>query len=518
MQSKETEKSKRIAKNTAILYVRMLVSMAINFYVSRIVLNTLGVEDFGIYNVVGGVVVMLSIFTGSLSASISRFMTFELGRGDKKRLRSIFSAAIVIQVLLAVAIIAIAEVGGIWFLENKMTIPEGRVDAARCVLQCSIATFALGIISVPYNAAVIAHERMKAFAYISLVESGLKLVAAWALMDIAFDKLEAHAVFLTLIAIIIRLWYGIYCKRNFDECRLTTLRPNIQLLKEMLSFAGWNFIGASSSVLRDHGVNIIINIFCGPIANAARGIATQVSGAISGFVNNFMTAVRPQITKSFAAGEHTYMHKLIIDSSRLSFYLLMLISVPIVIETPTILRLWLGIVPEHSVAFVQLTMLYIVSESISGPLITAMLATGKIRNYQIVVGSLQLLNFPVSYGLLAVGFAPESTAWAALAISQACLAARLIMLRPMINLNVAQFIKRVYINAISVAIVASIAPILVHCTMNEGIARLSAVAITSVASSALAIIFIGCTGDERKMIYNKLASLRKQSVKPRNDK
>ena len=428
-----TENNKRIARNTLLLYFRMLFLMIISLYTSRIVLNALGVEDFGIYNVAGGVVAMFSILSGSLSAAISRFITYELGKNNILKLKVIFSSAITIQIGLGIVIVFFAETIGIWFLNTQMNIPIERMVAANWVLQFSIITFIINLISVPYNAVIIAHEKMSAFAYISIFEAIGKLLIAYLITISPIDKLIFYAILMCVVAIAIRLLYGYYCKRHFDECRFHFIW-NKQIFQQIFSFAGWNFIGASSAVLRDHGGNIIINLFCGPTVNAARGIAFQVNNAIQGFVSNFMTALNPQITKSYAVKNYTYMMTLIFQGARLSFYMLLLLSLPIIINTHYLLTLWLNTVPEHTVLFVRLVLIFAMSESISGPLITAMLATGNIRNYQIIVGGLQMLNLPISYILLSLGAIPETVLIVAVLISQCCLMARLYMLKKMIFL------------------------------------------------------------------------------------
>ena len=380
-----TENNKRIAKNTLLLYFRMLFLMAVSLYTSRVVLNALGVEDFGIYNVVGGVVAMFTVLSGSLSAAISRFITYELGKGNQENLNKIFSSAVTIQLGLAGIIILLVETIGIWFLNVKMNISEVRMEAANWVFQFSILTFAINLVSVPYNASIIAHEKMSAFAYISILEAVGKLTIAYLIGISPIDKLIFYAILMCAVALIVCFTYGNYCKRHFSECTYRFIWDK-QLLKQMFGFAGWNFIGTASAVLRDQGGNVVINLFCGPTVNAARGVAFQVNNAVNQFVANFMTALNPQITKSYASGDKEYMMTLIFQGARLSFYMLLLLSLPILVNTHYILELWLKIVPEHTVLFVQLVLIFTMSESISQPLITAMLATGKIRNYQIVVG------------------------------------------------------------------------------------------------------------------------------------
>lgn len=507
MDNQRSRDNKRLAKNTLLLYFRMLLIMAVSLYTSRVVLNTLGVEDYGIYNVVGGVVVMFSVLSGSLSAAISRFITFELGRKNQERLKIIFSSAVTIQIILALIVCLLAEIGGIWFLNNKMNISPDRLIAANWVLQCSILTFVINLVSVPYNAAIIAHERMKVFAYIGILEAVLKLGAVLLLYISVFDKLKIYAVLLAVVAIIIRLIYGAYCSRNFEECS-HKLAFDKKILKEMTSFAGWNFIGSSSAVLRDQGVNIAINLFCGPVVNAARGIAFQVTAAVQSFVSNFMTALNPQITKSYASGEREYMMTLVYQGARVSFYLLLLLSLPILIETDSILILWLKVVPEHTVGFVRLALVFALCESISGPLVTAMLATGNIRNYQLIVGGLQLMNFPISYVLLRLEWIPEMTMVAAIVISQCCLLARLWLLRGLIGLSARSFLKKVYLNILFVSMLSAIIPILVYSRMDMGLSRFFTVGAICLASTLTVIFYIGCSRQERELIAHKISNLK----------
>lgn len=499
--------NKRIAKNTLLLYVRMLFMMAVSLYTSRVVLNALGVEDFGIYNVVGGVVAMFSMLSGSLSAAITRFITYELGTGNKENLKKIFSSSVTIQIGLAVLIILLAEAIGVWFLNVKMNIPDGRIVAANWVFQFSILTFAINLISVPYNASIIAHERMSAFAYISILEAIGKLTIAFLIVISPMDKLIFYAILMCTVALIVRFTYGAYCKRHFEECTYHFIF-NKELLKRMFGFAGWNFIGATSAVLRDQGGNIVINLFCGPAVNAARGIAFQVNTAVYGFVSNFMTALNPQITKSYAAGDRDYMMTLIYQGARLSFYMLLLLSLPVLVNPHYILGLWLKIVPDHAVLFVQLVLVFAMSESISNPLITAMLATGKIRNYQLVVGGLQMMNLPVSYLLLRMGMFPEVVIVVAIVISQCCLAARLVMLRGMIGLSVRKYMKKVYMNVLIVTVIAAILPFLLSMKLEESFLNFVLLCFVALICTGMTIYYVGCNKTERQFVLNKLHTIK----------
>ena len=510
--SQTSDNNKRIAKNTLLLYFRMLFMMVVSLYTSRVILNALGVEDFGIYNVVGGVVAMFTVISGSLSAAISRFITYELGKGNQSKLNKIFSASVTIQILLSLIIVILIESVGVWFLNAKMTIPESRIAAANWVLQFSIITFVINLISVPYNAAIIAHEKMSAFAYISILEAVGKLAIAFLIMWSPIDKLIYYAILMCAVAVIVRFTYGHYCKKHFAECTYH-FHWNKDILKQMFGFAGWNFIGAASAVLRDQGGNIVINLFYGPAVNAARGIAIQVNNAVSGFVSNFMTALNPQITKSYASGDREYMMNLIFQGARLSFYMLLLLSLPILVNTHYILVIWLKLVPEHAVLFVQLILIFATCESISNPLITAMLATGKIRNYQIIVGGLQMMNLPISYICLRLGCIPESVLIVAIIISQLCLAARLYMLRGMIGLSSLKYLKNVYFNVVVVAIVSLIIPLLLSLNMTESFLSFIFLSLIAMLSTAVTELMVGCNKKERAFVVEKVKTIKNKVIK-----
>lgn len=509
-----TEDTKRIAKNTLMLYGRMLFSMAVSLYTSRLVLNTLGVEDYGIQNVVGGFVAMFSLISGSLSAAVSRFITFELGRGDATRLKQVFATSLLIHIALAIAVLLLSETIGIWFVNHKMTIPVERLTAANWVFQSSILSFILGLLSIPYNAVIVAHERMGAFAYIGILEVMLRLgiILFIAFSPWRFDRLIVYSILLVALSALMRTISTVYCRRNFLECR-TALRFDKASWREMSSFAGWNFIGSSSAVLKDQGVNILINLFFGPVLNAARGIATTVNGAICGFVNNFMVALNPQITKSYASGDYPFLFSLIERGARFSFYIILFLALPILFETDFVLALWLKQYPEHTVNFVRLIILLSMCEMVSNPLVTLQLATGKIRNYQIAVGGMQMMNFPLSYLCLAVGLPVESTLMVAIAVSLCCLMLRLIFLRKMVpGFSARRYMLQVCAKVLLVAICATLLPYLVHHQLNYGWGRLFAVGLTCVFSCSVVIYHIGCTATERHYLLGKLQVLKQKLV------
>ena len=397
-----SENTKRIAKNTAFLYIRMLIMMLVAFYTSRVILNALGVEDFGIYNVVGGVVAMFSFLTGTFTSATQRFLNYEMGLGNKKRLCEIFSMSMTLNVLIALGIILLSEIIGIWFINHKLVIPPERWVAAHWVFQFSLLAMAVTIVSTPYNAVIIANERMSVFAYISILEALLKLGVAVSMFFVAADKLIVYACLIFLVAVVVRMIYSIYCRRHFQECRYRFYWDK-KLFREMGSFAGWNMYGNFSFVMITQGLNMLLNMFFGPVVNASRAIAVQVQAAIQGFSSNIAMAVNPRIVQDYAQGNKEEMFRLIFFSSKYSFFLLLLLASPVILETERILNLWLGQVPEYSVVFVRLVLIQMLVRVLQNPLHTLMHATGKMKEYQLIDGSLLLLNVPASYICLRFG-------------------------------------------------------------------------------------------------------------------
>lgn len=507
----DKNKSKRIVKNTFLLYMRMLFLMVISLYTSRIILNALGVEDYGIYNVVGGVVTMFTMISGSLSTAISRFLTFAIGKGEDKKLNDIFSTSVNIQLMLALIILLLAETIGLWFLNNKMVIPIERLTAANWVYQLSIFTFVVNLISIPYNAVIIAHERMSAFAYISILEAIGKLVISYAIIISPMDNLIFFALMMALLGVIIRIVYGWYCKRHFNETKYQLIIDR-NLLKEMFGFASWNFLGSSAMILREYGGNLIINLFFGPTVNASRAIASKVNTTVQGFISNFMMAVNPQITKSYATGDFEYMLTLVYQGARLSFYMMLFFALPIILNAHYILHLWLGIVPEYAVSFVCLILLLAMSDILSNTLITTVLATGRVRNYQIFVGGLQLLNLPISYVCMYLGCKPEAVIIVSIVISNIALFLRLFIIRKLIPIKMSTFFQKVYINVIIVGLLSAILPYTINNIMNEGLLRICSVTITSCISILCIVYTVGCSSSERKLVKNFINKLSKGKI------
>lgn len=494
--------NKRIAKNTLLLYLRMLLLMLVSLYTSRVNINALGVVDFGIYGVVGGVVSMFYIVSNALIGSINRYLAYEIGAKNQERLNKVFCTAKGIQYIIVGVVFILAETIGLWFLNYKLVIPAERLIAANWIYQFSTLSFCLDLLVIPYTAAIIAHEKMSAFAYISILTAVGKLIVAWTILISPIDRLIWFGALILVNSTIIRSIYIYYCKKHFEECNCK-FQFDITVWKEMFGFAGWNFIGTIAAILRDQGGNILINLFAGPTVNAARSIANQVNSAVSGFADNFQTALKPQIIKSYASRDLDYMHKLVFQGARLSYYILLILAVPILCNTHYILQLWLGIIPDSTVRFVQLVLIFTMSESLAGPLITAMLATGKVRNFQIIVGGLNLLNIPLSYIALKLGAAPEIIVIVSIFISVCCEIARVLLLRKMIKLQAKSFFTQVYLNVIIVSLVSCLFPLYLHFELNENFFTFILISFVAFISTVFSILFVGCNKEEREFVYSK---------------
>ena len=402
--------NKRIAKNTLMLYFRMFITTIVGLYTSRVVLNTLGVTDYGIYNVVGGIITMATFLNSAMVAASQRFLSYELGKGDNNRLIRVFCTSINIHAAICVIAFVIAETIGLWFVNAKLNIPDGRMIAANWVYQASIISFIINVMSVPYNSAIVAHEKMSAFAYISILDVILKLLRVYLLLIFSYDKLIVYSILMVCIVALIRLCYTIYCKRHFVECTYHFLFDK-PLFKEMFSFAGWSIIGNLGFSFKDQLSNIILNLFFGPTVNAARGIGMQVTAHVKTFAQSFTMALNPQITKQYAAGNLEASRKLVYAGSRYTFYLLTLISIPVIINIDYILKLWLGNVPEYTSQFVIFSILISLIYALSECVTKAIQATGRIKWFQIGISIIMLSELPIAWLLLEMGYPPYAVMW-----------------------------------------------------------------------------------------------------------
>lgn len=452
--------NKRIAKNTLLLYARMLYSLFISLFTSRVILAALGFDDYGLYNVIGSVVMMFVFLRSAMGNSVHRFITYAIGKGDEKRLGDIFSMSLMIHTGLAVLIVILCETAGLWFLNTQMIIPAGREIAANWVFQFSIIACALSVICVPYDAEIIAHEKMGIFAFIQILQSTLNLAIVFAVKYYSHDKLIFYAFLLLMVQVLNRIIYGVYCGRNFPETKFHIVKDK-GLFKEMMGFAGWSLFGNLAYVCNSQGQNILLNIFFGPAVNAARGIAFSVQSAVKGFVTNFQMALNPQITKSYAREDFDRLQSLIFTSSRLSFCLLWCMVLPVLFEAETLLYLWLKEVPDHAVNFLRLIVIIMMIDSLENPVSTSVAATGKIRNYQIVVGCLQLLIIPISYCALLIKQMPEYVFYVHFLIIIIAQYARLLFAQKLYGLNMTKYFRVVMVPCILMLVMSSLVAYLV---------------------------------------------------------
>lgn len=479
--------------------------MVVGLYTSRIVLQTLGVVDYGLYNVVGGIVAMFTFINGAMINATTRYITFYLGKSDDSMLNTVFNMASVVHLVLGLGIVVLGESVGLWFLQNKMQIPADRMFACFCLLQFSIATTFLSILYVPYNSCVIAHEKMSAFAYISILDVFLKLAIVISLRWITADRLIMYGLFLSLISVMNLCIYFIYCKTHFPETKLRRVWDK-PLFKEMLSFAGWGLIGNFSYIFYSQGVNILLNMFCGPAVNAARGVAIQVESVVKQFANNVQTAINPQIIKSYAAEEKERTYSLVFASSKYCFYLLFLLSLPIIIETDFVLNLWLGkgSVPEHTVNFIRIILSIALLDAFINPLFTANLASGKLKLYQICVCGVSYVFMIITYFALKETKIPESVFYCLFISTLIGVGIRIFVVHRQIQLPVGRYIKSVVFKVMQVVAISIILPISIHFYIDDEWAGFFASTAMSVLSVIATIYFFGINSIERTWFKSKI--------------
>ncbi len=501
-----SENTKRIAKNTLMLYGRMLFSMVVSLYTSRVVLSTLGVEDYGIYNIVGGVIAMLSFLNDSMSGATSRFLTFELGKGDNSKLKRTFSTAIVIHLCIALVILLFFETIGLWFFKNKLVIPDNRLVAAHVTYQVAIISSMLSIIQTPFNASIIAHEKMSVYAYVGILNVVLRLLIVYLLVIGNYDKLILYSILQLIVSIVIILIYLIYCRLNFAETRVG-LHAYKEFFRPMLSFSGWDMFGNVSVMARTQGVSILLNMFFGPVANAAAGVATQVQSAVMAFASNIVTAVKPQLVKYYASNEYDSMFELLTNSVKLSFVLLSIITIPIIVEIDFILNLWLEIVPENTSIFCVFTLIFNLFAVISLLLATIIHATGKVKRISLINGCLYILVLPVTYFV----FKHSDIIWLpylfnTLAVSMGMLSNAWTIHLYIHQFDFVKFVKKTYLPC--VILFCFVLLLILGCSqlMQQGIVRL----LLSIFVSSLLLIILGynvlLSKENRMMIKNVIVN------------
>lgn len=506
---------KKIAKNTLMLYIRMFLMMCISLYTGRIVLAALGVEDYGIYNVVGGFVAMFSMISGAMVGATQRFLSFELGKKEGN-ITSVFNTTVSIHLVLALLILIIGETIGVWAVNNYLNFSSDRYYAANWIFQFSLFTFIVNIISIPYNAALIAYEKMSAFAYISIIEAVLKLIIVYLLVISPIDKLIAYGFLLAVVAVTIRIIYGYYCTKHIQECSYHWTIDKQDAMK-IMSYTGWNFLGAWAGTFRGQGVNMVLNKFYGATANAAQGVSDHVLGAITGLVHNFQMAMNPQIIKRYAAGDKDSMFKLIFSGSRLAFVLLLIVSTPIVVEAPFIMKLWLKDVPQYAVEFLRLTIFVALMDSMSRNLVTAMQASGIVRDSNIAMVIISACALPLAYLLFSLGMPPYYAAVAQIVISFCCMWARAIILKKIIDFPFKSFMVKVVLrmfvtSALVISLGYSFIAVLGIDKDSNFFWHITSLIFSLLVGSMLSFS-LGFTGDERNIMMQKVKEVVTKKIK-----
>lgn len=511
MSNQASENNKRIAKNTMMLYMRMLFSMLVTLYTSRVILDKLGVSDFGIYNVVGGIATIFTFVNTAMTSSTQRFLVFELGKKEKSKINEVFSLSVMNHLVMAVIIVILCETLGLWFLDNKLNIPDERMVAATICFHVSIAITALMVINTPFNADVIANEKMSFFAYISIIEVICRLLVVYLISWISYDRLISYSFLLLFVQILINICYYVYCRSMFSESRFRLVR-NWKLQKEMLCFSSWTLIGNLSNVLNNQGLNFLLNMFFGPVVNAARGIAMQCQNAILRFGANFQIAIHPQITKAYAARDFERSRSLFYKSIEYTFYLLFFLSLPVLMEIDFILSIWLKVVPENTSMMLRFMLLASIIDCISNPAICIAEATGNIKKFQLISYSVAISILPVSYIVFKVGGNLEIVFALTVLFSLITFIIRFLLIKKIIKTSIPEFLKKVVLKFITIIITSSFIPIILLYVMDDGWLKFLLVVTISFLATIISYWIIGFSNNEKSFVLKKIQAFRYKKV------
>lgn len=496
--------NKRIAKNTLMLYFRMLLMLVVELYAARIILQTLGVSDYGLYNVVGGIVAMFSFISATLSTGTQRFLTYALGEGNIEKMKSVFSTASYLHVLIAIFVFVVSEVVGLWLLNNHMQIQNDRMSAAFWVFQFSVITAMVAIIQVPFTSSMIAHEKMDIYAWLSVYDAVMKLLIVYLIQVVNADKLILYSLLYFLVHVSTALIYIFFSRLKFCECRIYG-GFNKVIFREIASFSGWNIFGCCGALIQGPGVNILLNMFFGTVVNAARGIAFQVNSLILQFVGNFQTAVNPQIVKLYASGQIDRMMQLVIGNSKMAAYLLLLIAVPLFIESEFVLELWLGDYPDYTPIFLRIIIIQSFVQTINRPVVMALHAVGKMKTLNLTVGSVLILSLPLSYVLLRMGVSPVTIFWVNILPWLVELFIELLLLKKYIDFPFWGFYKKVYGVVFPIAVLMFVIPYIIKSLFNcEGWGGFVILCFVGIISSCLIIFYIGISASLRNRIIEAI--------------
>lgn len=497
--------NKLIAKNTLFLYLRTMLTMFVALFTSRVVLNALGIEDFGVWGVIGGLVSMFSFINSSLSSSVFRYLAYAIGVGDKAEVNKTYNASLIIHLALALVIFLLCESVGYWFLAEKMVVPEAKREITNLVFHLVVITSCISLLTVPFNSVIIAYERMNVYAYLAIIDAFIKLLIAYVVYIVPSYKLVWYAVMALAVAALMLVFYYIYVRMNFRHLYFQRVR-DLHFFRLILNFSAWSMFGNVAYVGYSQGLNILLNIFFGPAVNAARAVSLQVEQTVRTFIINFQTAINPQIIKNYAARDYQQMHMLLCRSCKFSVFLLAFFALPIVLETNNILILWLKQVPEHTVNFCRIMFAVIALECMTNAVGTGVVATGDIKKYHIIVGSTLMTIVPISYFVLRLNSPAESVFFIYLCVEVIAVLFRLWIAREKIQLSIRLYFADVVLRVTVVLGLAAVVPYLIHVLMADSITRLLAVLVTSVITNALSIYYIGLTKNERTLIKSLIRS------------
>jgi len=477
--------------------------MMINLYAVRVIINVLGVEDYGIYNAVAGVVFLFNFLSSALASASQRFLSYDLGRKDYNNLVRTFSITVYIYLFLSVAILILSFSFGLWLLNNQLVIPAQRMDAARLAFYFALFSFFVTILRTPYHASILAHEDMNYFAWLSIAEVSLKLILVFIIRVVDYDKLVQYSFLMFMNSLVMFGTYWLINRIKYTECKVM-LFWDLALFKKILSFSSWNLFGHLAGVLRSQGINVLLNIFFGPTVNAARSIAQQVNGAVNSFGSNFNTAVRPRIVKVYSQDRHSDVISLVFWSSKMTAFLLLIFEIPLMIEMHTVMNLWLGIVPEYVVVFTRIIIIESFLTSISGSIKASVNATGNIRRYQASVGSIMLLNVPLAFLALKMGAAPVAALIVGVGISFVAFIFRILIARSVVEFSGLAFLVKVLLRIMLVIVIATIVPLILARIIAPGFLRLAVVTVVSIICTSATVYGVGMTGKERKMLVGMI--------------
>lgn len=503
--------NKKIAKNTILLYIRMFFTMAVGLYASRVVLQNLGISDYGIYNVVGGFVAMLAYLNSVFVAATQRFLAFAVGLNDFNKLKNVFCSSVTVHIFLAIIILIFAETFGLWFLNSQLNIDIERMTAANWVYHFSVLSLMLNIFTIPFNASIVAHEHMNVYAYMSIFDVTAKLAIVYTLNWTSYDKLIIYSILLAFVNLITLLFYSIYCKKKFQECRYHFIIDK-SLLKEMFAFSGWTAIGGLGFVFKDQSINIVLNLFFGTTVNAARGVALQVNSIVNQFVSNFMMAVNPQITKSYAANEIMRTKELVYASSKFSYCLMCFIVIPLIVNLRIILKVWLGVVPQYTYEFLIILLISAHIASLAGPIATAINATGRIKQLQIGISLIFLTELPFAYLVLKLGYEPYFALLACFFTQIIALFYRFFVLTKQIDtFCIKDFLVKIICRVIFVFCLSFFLCYIIRCYLEDSLMTIVISTLYSICIIAIIIFIFGLSKTERLLLLNIIRKLNKKN-------